>query len=137
MSKIRQKSEFNITAAEHLLSESLYAPSIHCSYYSCYQLLKYTISYFFGIDYDTQAQNIVLSNPKQNSHQYVINFVVKELITLAGNDKSREFKRTLKDLKQYRTESDYENVEVDSVKGQNAFEKAKEIRSYIIENFNV
>lgn len=135
MSKIRQKSEFNIEAAERLLKDAIYAPSVHCSYYSCFQLLKFTINNFFGIDYDAQAVNISASG--QKTHQYVLNYVANELKALAGVRKSRNFKRTYKDLKQFRLESDYENVEIDSDKGNKAFEKAKEIRTYIIKNFNV
>lgn len=135
MSKIRQKSEFNIDAAERLLKDAVYAPSVHCSYYSCFQLLKFTIKDFFGIDYDTQSENIASSN--QNTHQYVLNYVSSELRNLAGFEKSRDFKRTFKDLKQFRLESDYENIEIGSEKGNGALDKAKEIRTYIIKNFNV
>lgn len=135
MSKLRQKSNFNFTAAETLLNQSLYAPSVHCSYYACFQLLKFTVKDFFGIDYEKQAINI--STTGQQSHQYVINYLTNELKQLAGIDESRKFKRTITDLKQFRVESDYENIEIGSVKGNEAFIKAKEIRSYLIKNFNV
>ncbi|SMO77661.1 HEPN domain-containing protein [Saccharicrinis carchari] len=135
MSKLRQKSDFNISAADALLQKNLYAPSVHCSYYSCFQLLKYTIKEFFGEDYEAQAVNIAAS--QQKTHQHVVNYVSNELKGLAGIEESRKFKRTIKDLKQFRTESDYENVEVNSDKGNNAYTKANEIRSYIIKNFKV
>lgn len=135
MSKIKQKSEFNIDAAEHLLHKSLYAPSVHCSYYSCYQLLKYTINDFFSVDYGKQSETI--ASTKQNSHQYVLNYIVTELRGFTNTKESLGFKRLFKDLKQFRIESDYENMEVDSVKGNSAFDKAKEIRNYIIKSFNV
>lgn len=135
MSKLRQKSDFNIEAANVLLEQNLFAPSIHCSYYSCFQLLKYTLNDFFGIDYETQAVNISIS--KQKTHQYVINYITNELKSLTGVIESRDFKRKIKDLKQFRAESDYENIEVDIDKGNDALSRAKEIRSYIIKNFNV
>lgn len=135
MSKIRQKSDFNIDAAEQLLKEACYAPSVHCSYYSCFQLLKFTIKDFFGIDYDTQSANIAISN--QNTHQYVLNYLSSELRNFVSLKESRDFKRTFKDLKQFRLESDYENIEIGSDKGNEAFDKAKEIRTYIIKNFSV
>ncbi|TKG95206.1 HEPN domain-containing protein [Puteibacter caeruleilacunae] len=135
MSKLKQKSEFNISAADTLLKEHLFAPSVHCSYYSCFQLLKYTIKEFFGDDYSTQAVNI--STSKQSSHQYVINYIAKELRGFAEVSESQEFKRKIKDLRQYRIEADYENIEVNSDKGNMAFDKANEVRSYIIKNFNV
>lgn len=135
MSKLRQKSDFNIIAANTLLKQNLFAPSVHCSYYSCFQLLKYTIKEFFGVDYEAQA--IKISATKLKTHQYVVNYISNELITFVGKEESRKFKRTIKDLKQFRVESDYENIEVNSEKGNKAYNKANEIRSYIIKNFNV
>ena len=58
MSKLRQESDFNIDAASALLKQNLFAPSVHCSYYSCFQFLKYTIKEFFEEDYEPQAINI-------------------------------------------------------------------------------
>ena len=135
MSKLREKSEFNLSAAETLLKETLYAPSVHCSYYSCFQLLKYTIKEFSGEDYDTQAANI--SATQQKTHQYVINYICNELIRFEGIEGSRKFKHKIKDLKQYRVESDYEDVEVSLDKGEQALRLAQEIRRYMIEKFNV
>lgn len=135
MSKLRQKSDFNIDAANALLKQNLFAPSVHCSYYSCFQLLKYTIKDFFGVDYETQAVNISAS--KQKTHQYVVSYITNELVSLAGIVESQDFKRKIKDLKLFREESDYENIEVNSDKGNEAYNRANEIRSYIIKNFNV
>ncbi|OIP05778.1 MAG: hypothetical protein AUJ97_00155 [Bacteroidetes bacterium CG2_30_32_10] len=135
MSKLRQKSDFNIDAASALLKQNLFAPSVHCSYYSCFQLLKHTIKNFCSIDYETQAANI--SATQQKTHQYVINYITNELKTLSSVFESQDFKRKINDLKQFRVESDYENIEVSSDKGNEAFNKANEIRYYIIKNFNV
>lgn len=135
MSKLRQKSDFNINSAEYLIASAFYAPSVHCSYYSCFQLLKYTIKEFFGIDYDTLATNI--SNSQYNTHKYVINYVTDELTRFVGIEESRKFKRTINDLKLFREESDYENIEINLDKGEAALRKAKEIRQYLVTNFNV
>lgn len=135
MSKIRQKSNFNLEAANVLINNQLYAPSVHCSYYSCFQLLKYTIKCFFGDDYNTQSVNI--STGKEKSHQYVVNYVSNRLKGFVGLEESLKFKRKVNDLKQFRVESDYENIEVNLDKGTKAYEKAKEIRTYLIKNFNV
>lgn len=135
MSKLKQKSNFNIDAAIVLLEQNLFAPSVHCSYYSCFQLLKYTIKDFFGIDYEKQAINALAS--KQKTHQYVVNYISNELKSYVSVIESRNFKRKINDLKQYRVESDYENIEVSYEKGNDAFNRANEIRNYIIKNFNV
>lgn len=135
MSKLRQKSDFNIDAASALIKQNLFAPSVHCSYYSCFQLLKHTIKDFSGIDYEAQSAEIY--KQKQKSHQYVINYITDELTSLAGKFEARDFKRKINDLKQFRIDSDYENIEVNSEKGNKAFEKANEIRSYIIKMCHV
>ncbi len=135
MSILKEKSNFNIQAAELLLRNSLYAPSVHCSYYSCFQLLKYTINYFFDIDYAPQATETSLS--RQKTHQYVVNYVTNELKQFVGFEESRKFKRSINDLKQFRVEADYENIEVNIDKGETAFKKAREIRTYLTTNFNI
>lgn len=135
MSKLRQKSDFNIDAAVHLLRDQYYASSVHCSYYSCFQLLKHTIKNFSGIDYDAQAK--IISSSGQKTHQYVINHITGEINSCVGFEESRRFKRTIKELKVFRLESDYEDVEVNLDKSEKALRIAKEIRQYIITNFNV
>lgn len=135
MSKLRQKWEINIEAAKALLAKELFAPSVHCSYYSCFQLLKFTMKEFFEIDYETLSANI--SSSKQNTHQYIINYVTNELKSLSNKYESRNLKRKIKDLKNFREKSDYENTSVDYKKGNDAINKANEIRSYIIKNFKV
>lgn len=90
---------------------------------------------FFGIDYEEQAVNISIT--QQKPHQYVINYVTSELKSLDSVIESRDFKRKINDLKQFRVESDYENIEVNSDKGNEAYNKANEIRSYIIKMFHV
>lgn len=67
--------------------------------------IKYTIKSFFGIDYEKLAANIAAS--KQISQAYVINFVSDEIRRMGGVEKSRYFKRKIKDLKQFRVESEY------------------------------
>ncbi|NQU85752.1 MAG: HEPN domain-containing protein [Mariniphaga sp.] len=135
MSKLKEKSEFNIYAAELLIENAYFAPSVHCSYYSCFQLLKFTINDFFGIDYDSLASKISSSGKK--THQFVIGYVASKLVRYAGREESRKFKRTIKDLKQFREESDYDNIEIGKDKGETALRKAKEIRNYLKTNFHV
>lgn len=135
MTKLREKSEFNIHAAELLIEKTFYAPSIHCSYYSCFQLLKYTINTFFGIDYVTLSYDI--SQSEKSTHHYVIDFIANQLIALAGRTDSRNFKAQIKDLKHYREESDYDNVEVNVDKGKTALTLAHDIRNYLKTNFKV
>ena len=133
MSRLKTKSDLNFDAAQLLLNKNLYAPSVHCSYYSCFQLIKYTIKSFFSIDYDDLSSRIATS--KQKTHAYVIRFMTDEIRSLGGIEESREFNRAIKDLKQFREESDYEDVLIDIASGDKALRKAQELRYYISTKF--
>jgi uncharacterized protein (UPF0332 family) len=135
MSYLRQKSDFNIDAAKELISIKIYAPSVHCSYYSCFQLMKFAINDFFGTTYVEQSS--IIASTKQSSHQYVISYILKELKEFDTRDEIQKLRRKIKDLKQYRVDSDYEDIEVNIEKGELALSVAEEIRRYLITNFHL
>jgi len=135
MSKLKGKSLFNITAAKLLIDNNLYCSSVHCSYYSCFQLMKFTIKDFFGIDYNTLSSQISLSDKR--THQYVIEYIRSEIQTNLGIFEARNFKRKIMDLKQFREESDYENIEVDILQGKKAYTIAQELISFLSKTFHV
>lgn len=133
MSKLKEKSEFNITAAQILIDKNLYAPSVHCSYYSCFQLMKFTMKNFFGISYDELRQKISVDTTG-GTHSFVVNFFNMEVRKKGISDYS-DFSRKIKDLKEFRETSDYENVEITFDKSRKAKEYAIDIRQYIKNNF--
>jgi hypothetical protein len=128
MSELKKKSEHNLIASEFLIKQGLHAPSVHCSYYSCLQILKYTINNFFGIDYDVIDQDII--NSKGNSHGYIINYVFREFRI----KKIAEWEvqnRQLKVLKELREKSDYDNIAIGSDTSNEAQIIAKNFTNYI------
>ncbi len=136
MSKLREKSNFNLDAAEYLIAQDLYAPSVHCSYYSCFQLLKFIIQDFFGVDYDAQRNELRVN--KQTSHNYVIQYIINELKQLEKKvDVRRKLIRQISQLKQLRVESDYLDIEISLEKSRQALTYANDIRSYAISNFHL
>ena len=132
--KLKQKSEFNITAAENLVSLSLYAPSIHCSYYACFQLMKYALREFEGISYDDIDK--VVSTSTFSEHSY-IHKKIQDSIYGADKREYAEFKRKLKDLYDFRIRSDYKNEEILLDPANRALRFSKELISYMKENFHV
>ncbi|NLU38559.1 MAG: HEPN domain-containing protein [Bacteroidales bacterium] len=136
MDQLKQKSEFNFLAAELLLKENLYAPSVHCSYYSCLQLIKFSIKDFFGVEYSVLSSNI--ANSKNiNSHKYMIEFVKNELKGNIDSQSERDFSRHIKDLKQFREESDYDDIEIVREMGEKALSLAREVRLFLKQNLHV
>ena len=132
MSKLRDKSEFNFDAAQVLIKNNLFAPSVHCSYYSCFQLMKYTMNYVFGISYDELSTRISVT--AGGTHSYVTNFFNKEVKKKSITDYS-DFSRKIKDLKEFRESSDYDDVEITIDRSEKAKAYATEIRQYIQRNF--
>ncbi|MEH0007402.1 MAG: hypothetical protein V6Z82_01600 [Flavobacteriales bacterium] len=132
MDRIREKSELNEAAAELLIRESLHAPAVHCSYYSCFQLMKYTLKSALRISYKRQDRES--QNAQGGSHLYVRDHIVKKLVT--RKEKNR-FIDKFKDLKHRRKESDYRNIEIDRGKSETALRKAREIKRYLIQKFQL
>lgn len=134
MSKLKEKSEFNFASAQLLIDNYLYAPSVHCSYYSCFQLMKFTMNNFFDIGYDKLNTRISVST-LGGTHSYVIHFFNNAVKEKNGYFDYRDFSRKLKDLKEFRESSDYDDVEITIDKSQKAKEYATDIRQYIQRNF--
>lgn len=122
MSFLNNKSEFNLDGAQLLIDNSLYAPSVHCSYYSVFQKLKYKYVLKKDISYDDLTQMII--SDSRNTHKFVIeefcNFIHDRF-------KKRELKNKINDLKAFRLESDYEDLEINYDKSNLALTKSKEI----------
>lgn len=136
MSSLKEKALFNFEAAKLLISNNLYAPSVHCSYYSCFQLLKYVIFDFFGIPYLRLTSDISQSGKK--THEYIIDFVSREIKKASSDIKDeREFKRKITELKRFRIDSDYEDMEIHFDKSNKALNYATEIRGYLQQTFHV
>ncbi len=132
MCKLKQKSEFNIDAANYLINKAnLYAPSVHCSYYSCLQRLKFLIKDYYKITYD--EQDIIRKKRNQRTNQFIIKFIVLEL-KKDGFDR-REERRFSRNIKELREQADYQDIEIDISQSQKAYSIAKEVLTFIKTNF--
>lgn len=133
MSRLREKSNINYESAQLLIDKSYYAPSVHCAYYSVFQLLKYTLSFFSGDSYDEISQKISLAR-YQGSHKYIITEILK-YVKNDNREDYRKIKRKLTDLKHFREQSDYDDVEVTFDNSRKSYLFATEIREYINSKF--
>ncbi len=138
MSELKEKSKFNIQAAELLQENNLFAPSVHCSYYSCLQLMKVVINEFLGISFEELERNIknAQETQKLNTHTYIIK-TISDNIRYGSKENQGEFDRRIKDLKHCRISSDYENVQITTFESDKALIIAKEIRKQLKEIFHV
>lgn len=133
VSYLKEKVEFNKSAAQLLYEQSYYAPSVHCAYYSCFQLLKILIKEKLHIDYNQQESEI-LKTTNLGTHIYVQNKILKEISDLEKNtDKFREIRTKLVDLRELRVKADYKNIQIDESKGRMALHYSEELKIYFKE----
>ncbi|HTO15692.1 MAG TPA: HEPN domain-containing protein [Edaphocola sp.] len=126
--KLFQKSEFNADASEELIKSYLYAPSVHCSYYSVFQLMKYLMNTFCGINYEDI--DVFVRNNKTSEHRYIQRQILNE-INNADRENYQRIKREVDDLFQFRVYSDYKNVEILHDQAEKAFKYSQELRNYL------
>lgn len=140
MSYLKNKSEINLYSAELLYKNNSYPSSVHCAYYSCVQLMKYIICHQIGIDYN--KQNIEISQlrnqkvKRTGSHNYMID-KIEDVIYSVDKREAALFVDSIEDLKEFREESDYGNVEILSQRSFDSISKAKDIRTQLIKFFHV
>lgn len=140
MSALKNKSEFNLEAANALHEKSLYAPSVHCAYYSVLQLMKFAVFSTMGINYEDQTKEInALKKDKASSkgtHEYLI-MKVEDVIRGVNRIEYTEFTRNVKQLKIFRVNSDYDDVEITYDQSSKAIYLANNLRKQLKKTFKV
>jgi hypothetical protein len=110
MSSLRNKSDINIAAAEHLDGKSIYPPVAHCAYYSCYQFMKHI--WLFSMNKTENELTLLTKKTTEGSHEVLINQITKYL--KSKNQDTRAFNTEIVSLKKLRHKSDYDNIEIGS-----------------------
>ncbi len=124
------KSLSNIEAAEFLHQEEFYAPSVHCSYYSCIQLMRHLIFNKYGIEeteFDVRPE--VQAN---GSHNFLISYLRDKIDNPING---RSFSDNLRRLKIYRINADYKQMNVLKDDSTTSISLAKATRT-ILSNIN-
>ncbi len=132
MSELKNKSDQNIWAAEKLIKENLHAPSVHCSYYSCFQLLKHYLFEFYDFDqetYDIKKNQYTFGG----THEFVINY---HLLELKKIEEIRVLKNELKQLKKFRNESDYDDIKIGVERSKKAYKYAENVLKILKKTYN-
>lgn len=139
MPELLKKSDENFLAANLLIQNKFFAPSVHCSYYSCFQKLKNVISQAYNSDYfelDTELKNInrnVSQGSRMGSHEFLIDRKLFDLVKREKRD--HRLINSMNDIKVYRKKSDYLNEPITedvAVKAHNISQKViKELNALI------
>jgi len=132
MTHLLKKSQDNHKSALQLFGNyKYYAPSIHCAYYSCVQLM---IHILLTAGKKTEKQ-IDVETQKESSHNYYIR-EVSELITKLQPGKLVEFNK-IKELKKFRRSSDYKDIEITFDDANKATTYSEQINSTLKKVFNI
>jgi hypothetical protein len=110
MDYIIEKSKFNIESAKYLIDSNCYASSVHCSYYASFQYMKHKLKLCQNTTYD--EIDIACKDHPGGSHVYVINGILNNLKKKIGLKEYTILKRIINDLKQFRLDSDYYNIQI-------------------------
>lgn len=139
MCHLKNKSEINMMVAETLFEKCLYPSCCHPAYYSCLQLMKYTIQEKMGIPYhqqDIEINRIDKRVARSGSHNYLIDKIVYRMKEL-DKDEARLFKRSIEDLKASREDSDYKDIPISRDYSEKSINTAKIINSQLIKIFKI
>jgi hypothetical protein len=114
MSQLFYKSKINFDSAKLLIERGYDVSSIHCLYYSSFQLLKYVIALTEGVTYEELEieRNTLMNEQKKNigTHEFLIN---RKFLNLLHREKSHtRYVNELNQLKTLRRRADYENLEI-------------------------
>ncbi len=107
MSTIRKKSEENIQAARLLAHRNMLAASIHCAYYSCFQLSKYMLKLCCGLSYEQQDEE----SKGKDSHYYIVD-KLSDYLNTKSHLSFIEYIKYIAKLKRLRKKADYTDMEV-------------------------
>lgn len=134
MTHLKSKSEMNLVGANLLISSKIYAPSIHCSYYSSVQLMIHILVLNLNkteLDIDTESRKA-----RTGFHNWLKSKIIGELKN--RNPKIiRDFNNSFGIIKALRIKADYKNSTINKQKAIHSVEKAKTVNKILAENFTI
>ena len=132
MSAFRDKSNFNLTAAETLQKQSLFDPSIHCAYYACVQELLHIIYTRLKITKEQFERD--RRNNKDGTHGWASKLIQIELAK-KNTRAFRDFQKEFAELKDLREQADYSEIIAGMTQSQRALRLAQSIKHTLITSF--
>jgi uncharacterized protein (UPF0332 family) len=133
MEVLLQKSEDNFFASKVLIEKDYPNSSVHCSYYSCLQLMTYILVVKFGETINTLSYKS--KEESKGSHEVVINLLGNHLKTM--NVGMRTFNNDVNQLKFLRVEVDYKDKSVSKEEGRKIRESAQSVRENLKKIFAI
>lgn len=142
MSYLSQRSENNQEVVKQLISGPLHVSSIHCSYYSCVQLMKHILLHKKNMKERDISRGIWLhkdsNNGKGGLHEYIISYFADDLDDLDfHNTAGQTFYDWINDLKTFRVSSDYQDVAISQSDSQKAWKLSKQVLDHLSDYYDL
>lgn len=144
---LKQKSNRSFNAGNLLKEQELYCSSVHCYYYSCFQLMHYQLLEVLGNIDLVEAYSQIKEEEKKDSGSHVIYLKIFQKLyrrqinkeeRSCSSHQTRDKKKSLRAfsdnmirLKKDRVIADYEEELVSKQKAQEAHEKVKNCHQFI------
>jgi len=135
---LRNKAVINYDAAEKLnqTPNYHYCSSIHCAYFSCFQILKFIILAIFNENEEEVYAKRKTGTREIGEHDYYIQRIHEHIISTKDYGSAKDFKNKIIELKSLRTVSDYKIDTIEQNKSEYAIRLADEILKILRKNFN-
>lgn len=139
MSEYIKRSLSNFESAELLIIDKKYPSSIHCVYYSTYQIMLHITKYILGTEWNSFQERVYASslNDKKNkeeTHNLTISFI-KENIEGTNDVFARIFASKIGILKRYRHTADYKEDIIDPKTAQITLKLSQELNKGLLNHF--
>jgi len=131
--QLRDKSVVNLDAAQLLKEKNYhYCSSIHCSYYSCFQAIKFILLSNFKINEQIfEARRITSPSIKRGTHDLYIYDLYGKLQSENLGEDAKNFKNSILALQTLRVQSDYKPVKMDKSHSDHAYNLAIKIQKIL------
>jgi len=135
---LRNKAVINFDAAEKLSKAPNYhyCASIHCAYFSCFQVVKFILLSIFNEKEDEVYAKRKTGNREIGEHEYYIQRVHESIISTKDFIAAKDFKNKINELKSLRTVSDYKIDTIEQPKSEYAIRLADDVLKILRKNFN-
>jgi uncharacterized protein (UPF0332 family) len=135
MSILIVKSKENLASAELLIETKYYNSSVHCSYYSCVQIMLNLLLNKLGYDPEKLRKEIQVSGNK-GSHVFAINQIFNKIKEKENcHFIAVDFRREISLLKNKRDKADYQEIVIDEQFSKDALGQAKAINTVLNNQF--
>lgn len=134
---LRNKAVINFDAAEKLIQSPNYhyCASIHCAYFSCFQVLKFILLTIFEEKEEEVYAKRKTGIREIGEHEYYIQKIHESLLSSKDYVSAKDFKNKINELKSLRTVSDYKIDTIEKPKSEYAIKLADEILKILRKNF--